>query len=128
MGAFRLEANEWNGHTTLQARLCEWRPAALRGELREVGGHLLYLDCYNANPASMADALEAFAAAGLDPSFYTHRPRPLDETFPWDHISSGVRKEYLTQDYRWSLRGQTRIDCRERCFACAVNSATLVAP
>jgi UDP-N-acetylmuramoyl-tripeptide--D-alanyl-D-alanine ligase len=46
---------------SIQARLREWRPAAMRGEIRHVDGRLLYLDCYNANPASMADALAAFA-------------------------------------------------------------------
>jgi len=44
----------------IRARLAAWRPAPLRGELRRSGGRLLYLDCYNANPASMADALAAF--------------------------------------------------------------------
>jgi len=47
----------------LQHRLEQWQPAPLRGELRRDGERLLYLDCYNANPASMADALAAFAAA-----------------------------------------------------------------
>jgi len=64
--------------------------------------------------------LEAFTAAGLDPAFYTQRERPLDETFPWDHIHTGVRKKFLSEDYLWSLRGQTRVDCRERCFACGI--------
>ena len=41
-------------------RLQRWEPAKLRGELRRENGRLLYLDCYNANPASMADALETF--------------------------------------------------------------------
>jgi UDP-N-acetylmuramyl pentapeptide synthase len=45
---------------TIQARLSGWQPAKLRGEIRHVDGRMLYLDCYNANPASMADALEAF--------------------------------------------------------------------
>ncbi|MBL8056999.1 MAG: TIGR03960 family B12-binding radical SAM protein [Anaerolineales bacterium] len=63
---------------------------------------------------------EAFAAAGLDPRFYTHRERLIDETFPWDHIDPAVKKQFLAEDYRWSLRGQTRIDCRERCFACGI--------
>jgi radical SAM family uncharacterized protein len=63
---------------------------------------------------------EAFGAAGLDPAFYTHRERPIDETFPWEHISTSVRKKFLTEDYLWSLRGKTRVDCRERCFACGV--------
>jgi radical SAM family uncharacterized protein len=62
----------------------------------------------------------AFSAAGLDPAFYTHRERPIDEPLPWDHIDAAVRKEFLTEDYLWSLQGRTRIDCRERCFACGI--------
>lgn len=64
--------------------------------------------------------MRAFEAVGLDPSFYTHRHRPLDERFPWDHISPGVRKEFLAQDYRWSLEGRSRPDCRRGCFACGI--------
>lgn len=64
--------------------------------------------------------LEAFESVGLDPMFYTHRERPIDEVFPWEHINTTVRKKFLTEDYLWSLRGKTRIDCRERCFACGI--------
>jgi radical SAM family uncharacterized protein len=64
--------------------------------------------------------MEAFRKAGLDPAFYTHRERPLDETFPWEHISTTVRKKFLTEDYLWSMQGKTRVDCRERCFACGI--------
>ncbi len=64
--------------------------------------------------------IRAFAAAGLDPGFYTHRERPIDETLPWDHIDAAVRKPFLTEDYLWSLQGRTRVDCRERCFACGI--------
>jgi UDP-N-acetylmuramoyl-tripeptide--D-alanyl-D-alanine ligase len=46
----------------IQERLGGWEPAKLRGELRRERGRTLYLDCYNANPASMADALDAFYA------------------------------------------------------------------
>lgn len=62
----------------------------------------------------------AFEHAALDPAFYTHRERPLDETFPWEHISTTVRKKFLAEDYLWSQRGQTRVDCSERCFACGI--------
>ena len=62
----------------------------------------------------------AFAATVLEPEFYTHRQRPLDEVFPWEHLSTTVRKTFLTQDYLWSLDGRTRIDCREQCFACGI--------
>ena len=37
------------------------RPPALRGEIVELGGRRVIVDCYNANPASMAAALQALA-------------------------------------------------------------------
>jgi radical SAM superfamily enzyme YgiQ (UPF0313 family) len=64
--------------------------------------------------------MQAFDAVGLDPAFYTQRQRPLDEVFPWEHISTTVTKKFLTEDYLWSLSGKTRIDCREQCFACGI--------
>jgi len=64
--------------------------------------------------------MEAFDSVGLDPSFYTQRQRPIDEVFPWEHISTTVTKKFLTEDYLWSLSGKTRIDCREQCFACGI--------
>jgi hypothetical protein len=64
--------------------------------------------------------MEAFQSEGLDPAFYTHRERPIDETMPWEHISTSVRKKFLTEDYLWSLQGKTRVDCRQRCFACGI--------
>jgi radical SAM family uncharacterized protein len=64
--------------------------------------------------------LQAFEEADLDPNFYTHRERPIDEVLPWDHIDAAVKKQFLTEDYLWSLQGRTRVDCRERCFACGI--------
>ena len=64
--------------------------------------------------------LQAFEQVGLESAFYTHRPRLLDETFPWEHINPGVRRQYLAQDYLLSQKNQTRIDCRQRCFACGI--------
>jgi UDP-N-acetylmuramoyl-tripeptide--D-alanyl-D-alanine ligase len=54
----------WLGvpHGVVQERLAQWEPAKWRGEFRRENGMSLYLDCYNANPASMADALEMFFA------------------------------------------------------------------
>jgi radical SAM family uncharacterized protein len=63
---------------------------------------------------------EAFNATGLDPSFYTHRARQLDEIFPWDHISTGVRKKYLRKEYKLSQQPETRTDCRLSCDACGI--------
>ena len=50
----------------IRQRLEKWQPAALRGELRREDGRLLYIDCYNANPAAMGDALDAFYAVASD--------------------------------------------------------------
>ena len=64
--------------------------------------------------------IKAFESAQLDPSFYTHRPRSQDEIFPWDHISTGVRKKFLLQEFMLSQDDLTRMDCRSQCFACGI--------
>jgi radical SAM family uncharacterized protein len=64
--------------------------------------------------------MNAFEQTNLDPAFYTHRERLIDEALPWDHIDSTIRKKFLTQDYLMSKTGETRVDCRERCFACGI--------
>ena len=64
--------------------------------------------------------LAAFEQHGLDPLFYTHRQRRTDEVFPWEHITAAVRKNFLFQDFRASLEGEIRVDCRLNCFACGI--------
>ncbi len=55
----------------LQERIAEWRPALNRGHTLQKDGQFFYVDCYNANPTSMADALDAFdAVAGTQPRAY----------------------------------------------------------
>lgn len=62
--ALAITAARWLGVTdqAIRSRLPGWKSGKLRGEIRLLDGRLLYLDCYNANPASMADALAAFEA------------------------------------------------------------------
>ena len=45
----------------LQTRLLQWAPSPLRGELRCFGEQTFYVDCYNANPVSMNEALQTFS-------------------------------------------------------------------
>ncbi len=66
---------------------------------------------------------QAFRESGLEIEFYTRRPRALDEVLPWDHIDAGVTKQFLVRDYEASLRGETRFDCREQCYACGILKA-----
>jgi len=63
---------------------------------------------------------DAFAQHGLDAAFYTTRQRRTDEVFPWEHITAAVRKNFLFQDFRMSLEGEIRVDCRLNCFACGI--------
>ncbi|MDH7486369.1 MAG: TIGR03960 family B12-binding radical SAM protein [Anaerolineae bacterium] len=63
---------------------------------------------------------QAFAEAGLDPAWYARRPRSPEERLPWEHISAGVRREFLLEEYQRALRGETTEDCRERCRACGI--------
>ena len=63
---------------------------------------------------------EAMSVCGLSMDFYTHRARSVDEVFPWDHIDAAVKKKFLIEDYLMSQRGETRVDCRNQCFACGI--------
>jgi len=46
----------------LQARVANWQPSKWRGERRRSGQAIVYCDFYNANPASMGDAIDAFSS------------------------------------------------------------------
>ncbi len=65
----------------------------------------------------------AFAEHGLDPAWYAHRPRLADELFPWDHINAGVEKRWLLMDWYAAEKGETKLDCRERCYHCGILTA-----
>ena len=69
--------------------------------------------------------LQAFAAAGIDPKFYL-RKRELDEILPWDHIDSGVSRQYLLEEHRKAFAGEFTPDCRNGCTACGVCDFTTV--
>jgi len=64
--------------------------------------------------------MQAFAEHGLDPDWYARRERSIDEVLPWDHISAGVEKAFLIEEYRHSLQGAVIDDCREHCFSCGI--------
>lgn len=68
--------------------------------------------------------LEAMRECGLNPEHYL-RPRDPGEPLPWDHISSGVRREFLLRERRLALAGRTTPDCRHgECLGCGVCTAT----
>ena len=63
----------------------------------------------------------AFKETGIDPDFYSLRPRSLDELLPWGHINTGVSTEFMKREYQRAIEGQETRNCRtEACNACGL--------
>lgn len=62
---------------------------------------------------------DAMAAEGLDIDWYVHRHRSEDEALPWDHLSAGLHKDFLWQDWMDALDEVGLPDCRwTPCYDC----------
>jgi radical SAM family uncharacterized protein len=58
---------------------------------------------------------------GVDLDWFTTRERDHAEVLPWDHLDSGLDKEWLWQDWQDSLVEAEQDDCRwTPCFDCGV--------
>lgn len=64
--------------------------------------------------------LQGLKETGINPHFYANRQFAEDELLAWDHLSSGVTKEYLLEEYKKALAGVATPDCRGRCGQCGV--------
>jgi radical SAM family uncharacterized protein len=65
---------------------------------------------------------EAFRLAGIDPGGYLGG-RDIDAVLPWDHLSCGVDREWLKQDWLRALDEMTLPDCNESsCYNCGMHS------
>lgn len=62
--------------------------------------------------------MKAFETCGIDPDFYAYREPAADEILAWDHIFSGVRKDYLRQEYEQAIAGVATPDCAHGCRNC----------
>jgi len=61
----------------------------------------------------------AMAETGVNPDFFTVRPRDLDEPLPWDHIDSRIEKSFLSREWENALAGRFTADCRlDDCSQC----------
>jgi radical SAM family uncharacterized protein/radical SAM-linked protein len=64
---------------------------------------------------------KAFGQAGLNSSFYTLRPRALDENLPWDHLDPRVCRRFLEEERRKAFQALQTVDCRNAsCSGCGV--------
>ena len=61
------------------------------------------------------------AAEGLSIDWYVLRHRDEAEVLPWDHISAGLHKDFLWQDWQGALAEHGLEDCRwTPCYDCGV--------
>ena len=69
----------------------------------------------------MRSADEAFADVPVDLAWYTTRERGESEVLPWDHLDSGLDKDWLWEDWQDALDETEVDDCRwTPCFDCGV--------
>ncbi|WP_326795894.1 TIGR03960 family B12-binding radical SAM protein [Streptomyces sp. NBC_01808] len=69
----------------------------------------------------MRSAEKALPAHGVDVDWYTTRERSYEEVLPWDHLDSGLDKDWLWEDWQDALDETEVEDCRwTPCFDCGV--------
>ncbi|GAA1242844.1 TIGR03960 family B12-binding radical SAM protein [Oryzihumus leptocrescens] len=69
----------------------------------------------------MRCAAEALADEPVDVAWFTTRERDQAEVLPWDHLDSGLDKDWLWEDWQDALDETEVEDCRwTPCFDCGV--------
>jgi radical SAM family uncharacterized protein len=119
-------------------RYHEGQPALIEGLLargdRRVGGVILAAwrdgarfdgwSEYFSYPRWVAACGAALASWPVDLAWYTTRERDYDEVLPWDHLDSGLDRDWLWQDWQAAIapEGAAEVeDCRwTPCYECGV--------
>jgi len=62
---------------------------------------------------------------GVSLDWFTTRERDRDEVLPWDHLDSGLERDWLWDDWQDALAAREQDDCRwTPCFDCGVCPST----
>ena len=62
---------------------------------------------------------------GVSLDWFTTRERDRAEVLPWDHLDSGLERDWLWDDWQDALTGREQDDCRwTPCFDCGVCPST----
>ena len=70
-------------------------------------------------------AVAVFGDGPVSLAWFTTRERDADEILPWDHLDSGLDKQWLWDDWQDALTGYEQDDCRwTPCFDCGVCPST----
>jgi radical SAM superfamily enzyme YgiQ (UPF0313 family) len=69
----------------------------------------------------MTAAAEELTPFGVDLDWFTTRERTEREVLPWDHLDSGLDKEWLWEDWQEAISEEEVGDCRwTGCYDCGV--------
>ena len=67
----------------------------------------------------------SWSRSGVSLEWFTTRERDRDEVLPWDHLDSGLERDWLWDDWQDALAGREQDDCRwTPCFDCGVCPST----
>jgi radical SAM family uncharacterized protein len=70
-------------------------------------------------------AADVLPPLGVSLEWFTTRERTQDEVLPWDHLDSGLERDWLWTDWQDALAGREQDDCRwTPCFDCGVCPST----
>lgn len=68
----------------------------------------------------------AFAQCEILPEKYAQYKPTYEEPLPWDHLSTGISREFLFREYKRALEGKNTPDCRVGpCVNCGIEYCTL---
>jgi radical SAM family uncharacterized protein len=85
------------------------------------GGHFDGWSEHFSYPRWTTAAAEELGSFGLDLDWYTTRERTEHEVLPWDHLDSGLDKEWLWEDWQDAISEDEVGDCRwTGCYDCGV--------
>ncbi|AFM43148.1 radical SAM family uncharacterized protein [Desulfosporosinus acidiphilus SJ4] len=65
--------------------------------------------------------MQGFKELDIDPHFYANRVMDYDDILPWEHLESGVTKQFLVEEHHRALDEARTIDCRyDVCTGCGI--------
>ncbi len=66
---------------------------------------------------------EAFSQCGLDATGLACRSLDPAEDLPWDHVRTGVTRDFLLREYRRAFAAEVSENCRVSCERCGIRCA-----
>ncbi|MCX7913333.1 MAG: TIGR03960 family B12-binding radical SAM protein [Thermodesulfovibrionales bacterium] len=68
---------------------------------------------------------DAMDKTGIDPKIFSERHYSLDSELPWENIESGIKKDFLINEYRKALASEKSDNCIKICHFCGLECRKL---